>query len=194
MRRSFSVSIRFIPAFCILLLLSIVSIVTVGTAGAHAHLVSSNPADGAVLTSEPGVVTAVYGEETSLTKTTFEVSFAKDAASAPRKVADGKVDVNQRTNVSASLPAGLGDGIYTVKWHTLTEDDNGLADGTFSFTVSGSAPSTGSNTPPATGNSGNSGSALPTTGNPSGLPWLTAFLVGLILLCSGVLLRARTQS
>jgi methionine-rich copper-binding protein CopC len=188
MRRSFSVSIRFIPAFCVLLLLSIL---TVGTAGAHAHLVSSNPADGAVLTSEPGVVTAVYGEETSLTKTTFEVSFAKDAASAPRKVADGKVDVNQRTNVSASLPAGLGDGIYTVKWHTLTEDDNGLADGTFSFTVSGSAPTSGSNTPPATGNSGN---ALPTTGNPSGLPWLTALLVGLILLCSGVLLRARTQS
>ena len=182
MQRFHSVSMRILLAFSALLLLSITS---VGSVSAHAHLVSSNPADGAVLTSQPAVVTAVYGEETSLTKTTFEVTFAADAKSAPRKVADGKVDVNNRTNVSAALPSGLGNGIYVVKWHTLTEDDNGLADGTFSFTVSGS-PSSGS-----TGGTtaGSSGDALPTTGQGDAFLWLAVVAAALTLLCSGLAMQ-----
>ena len=183
MQRFHSVSMRILLAFSALLLLSVIS---VGSVSAHAHLVSSNPADGAVLTSQPSVVTAVYGEETSLTKTTFEVTFAPDAKSAPRKVADGKVDVNNRTNVSAALPAGLGNGTYVVKWHTVTEDDNGLADGTFSFTVSGGAStgSTGGTT------AGNSGDALPTTGQGDAfLLWLAVVAVALTLLCTGLAMR-----
>lgn len=187
MQRLHSVSMRILLAFSTLLLLSVVS---VGSVSAHAHLVSSNPADGAVLTSQPAVVTAVYGEETSLTKTTFEVTFAADAKSAPRKVADGKVDVNKRTNISAALPAGLGNGIYVVKWHTVTEDDNGLADGTFSFTVSGNA-SSGSTS--GTG-AGGTGDALPTTGQgDTPLLWLAALLAAFTLLCSGVALRVRAR-
>jgi methionine-rich copper-binding protein CopC len=188
MQRYHSVSIRTLLVFSALLLLSVVS---VGSVSAHAHLVSSNPADGAVLTAQPAVVTAVYGEETSLTKTTFEVTFAKDAKSAPRKVADGKVDVNKRTNVSAALPAGLGNGIYVVKWHTVTEDDNGLADGTFSFTVSGSASSSGST---SGGTTGGSGDALPTTGQ-GDVPLLplAALLAAFTLLCSGVAVRVRAR-
>jgi methionine-rich copper-binding protein CopC len=182
MQRFHSVSMRILLAFSALLLFSVIS---VGSVSAHAHLVSSNPADGAVLTSQPAVVTAVYGEETSLTKTTFEVTFATDAKSAPRKVADGKVDVNKRTNISAALPAGLGNGIYVVKWHTVTEDDNGLADGTFSFTVSGSASSgsTGGTT------AGSSGDALPTTGQGDALLWLAVVAAALTLLCSGLAMR-----
>src|SRR5438067_11704197 len=107
----------------------LLTIVLAGTAGAHAHLKSSTPSDGEVLTAEPATVSAVYEEETSLTKTTFDVFYAKDTSSTPRQVAQGKVDVNARANVSADLPAGLGDGIYTVKWHTLTEDDNGVVNG-----------------------------------------------------------------
>ncbi|MEP6775725.1 MAG: copper resistance protein CopC [Chloroflexota bacterium] len=188
MQRFHSVSIRTLLAFSALLLLSVMF---VGSASAHAHLVSSNPADGAVLTSQPAVVTAVYGEETSLTKTTFEVTFAKDAKSAPRKVADGKVDVNNRTNVSAALPAGLGDGVYIVKWHTVTEDDNGLADGTFSFTVSGSASSSGSTGGTAAGSSGD---ALPTTGRgDTPLLWLAALLAAFTLLCTGLAVRLRAR-
>jgi methionine-rich copper-binding protein CopC len=178
---------RILLAFSALLLFSVVS---VGSVSAHAHLVSSNPADGAVLASQPAVVTAIYGEETSLTKTTFEVTFAADAKSAPRKVADGKVDVNKRTNISAALPAGLGNGIYVVKWHTVTEDDNGLADGTFSFTVSGSS-SSGSTS--GTG-AGGTGDALPTTGQgDSPLLWLAALLAAFTLLCSGVAVRVRAR-
>jgi methionine-rich copper-binding protein CopC len=183
MQRFHGASMRLLLTFSALLLFSVIS---VGSVSAHAHLVSSNPADGAVLTSQPAVITAVYGEETSLTKTTFEVTFATDAKSAPHKVADGKVDVNNRTNISAALPAGLGNGIYVVKWHTVTEDDNGLADGTFSFTVSGSA-SSGST---GGANAGSSGDALPTTGQGDALlVWLAVVAVAFTLLCSGLAMR-----
>ncbi|HST04671.1 MAG TPA: copper resistance protein CopC [Chloroflexia bacterium] len=188
MQRLSSVPARILLTLAALLLLSVIS---VGRASAHAHLESSNPADGAILTSEPATISAVYGEETSLTKTTFEVYFSKDAGSTGQKVADGKVDVNVRTNVSASLPAGLGDGVYTVKWHTLTEDDNGMADGVFSFTVGGSGTSSGSAGGTTTGSGG---STLPTTGEADTLAWLTLLLAGFILLCGGVAVRGRSQS
>ncbi len=187
MQRLHRVSTRTLLVLSALLLLSVVFVSSVS---AHAHLVSSNPADGAVLTSQPAVITAVYGEETSLTKTTFEVTFAADAKTAPRNVADGKVDVNKRTSISAALPAGLGNGIYVVKWHTVTEDDNGLADGTFSFTVSGSA-SSGSTSGATTGSSGDT---LPTTGRgDTPLLWLGALLAAFTLLCSGVAVRVRAR-
>src|SRR5437588_6182887 len=167
----------------------LLSILFIGTASAHAHIKSSTPSDGEVLTAEPSTVSAVYEEETSLTKTTFDVSYAKDATSTPKLVAQGKVDVNDRTKVSASLPAGLGDGIYTVKWHTLTEDDNGMVDGTFSFTVTSTASASG-----PTGKTGTQQEvtgALPTAGRPDVLPWLGALLAGIALLCSGMGLRRR---
>ena len=127
MRRLHYAALRVLLTCSALMLLSILF---VGSASAHAHLVSSNPSDGEVLTAEPATVSAVYGEETSLTKTTFDVYYAKDTSATPQMVSQGKVDVNQRTNVSASLPPGLGDGVYSVKWHTLTEDDNGMVNGT----------------------------------------------------------------
>ncbi len=166
----------------------------VGSASAHAHLTSSSPSDGEVLTSEPATVSAVYGEDTSLTKTTFDVYYAKDTSSAPKLVAQGKVDLNVRTNVSASLPAGLGDGVYSVKWHTLTEDDNGQVDGTFSFTVASGQSASG-----PTGKTGtqqelaasSSNSTLPTTGQPDTLAWMAALGAGLILLGGGLAIRRR---
>jgi len=184
-------STRFLLTFSAVLLLTIV---LAGSASAHAHLKSSTPSDGEVLTAEPATVSAVYEEETSLTKTTFDVSYAKDATGAPRSVAQGTVDVNTRTNVSAALPAGLGDGVYTVKWHTVTEDDNGVVDGTFSFTVASGKSASG-----PTGKTGSqqevtasgSNSTMPPTGAPDTLIWLVALTVGFAALCTGVVMRRR---
>jgi len=188
MRRLHNPTLRVLLTCSALMLLSIFS---VGSASAHAHLVSSNPSDGEVLTAEPATVSAVYEEETSLTKTTFDVYYGKDASTATQMVAQGKVDVNQRTNVSASLPPGLGDGVYMVKWHTLTEDDNGMVDGTFSFTVAGGQAASG-----PTGKTGTqqevtgASDSLPTTGSPNDLPWMLSIAAGLALL-GGLALRRR---
>jgi len=170
------------------------SVLFVSIASAHAHLTSSNPSDGQVLTSEPATVSAVYEEETSLTKTTFDVYYAKDSGSAPQLVAQGKVDLNVRTNVSANLPPGLGDGVYSVKWHTLTEDDNGQVDGTFSFTVAGGQTASGPTSSTGTQQEVTaSGSSLPTTGAPSALPWTLALLGACLLLCGGLVVRRASR-
>jgi LPXTG-motif cell wall-anchored protein len=167
----------------------LLSAVFAAPAGAHARLVSSNPSAGATLSSQPTTVNVTYGEETSLTKSTLQVFYQKDAAS-PQVQADnddGQVNVNDRTKAGVTLKPGLGAGIYTVKWHTLTEDDNGQADGTFTFTVTGGA-STDSG--PAT--TGGSGPTLPTTGEPAG--WLPgAGLLAALILLGGLGLRRAAQ-
>ena len=179
MQRFLRVSTRVLMTCAAVMLLSAVF---AGPAGAHARLKTSDPSDGATLAGQPATVNVTYGEETSLTKSSLQVFYQKDAA-APQVQADngdGQVDVNDRTKASVTLKPGLGAGIYTVKWHTLTEDDNGQADGTFTFTVTGGA-SVDSSSGPATTTSG-SGSTLPTTGAPNG--WLPAagILAALVLL------------
>jgi LPXTG-motif cell wall-anchored protein len=167
----------------------LLSAVFAAPAGAHARLVSSNPSAGATLSSQPTTVNVTYGEETSLTKSTLQVFYQKDAASPQVQAdnGDGQVNVNDRTKASVILKPGLGAGIYTVKWHTLTEDDNGQADGTFTFTVTGGA-STDSG--PAT--TGGSGPTLPTTGEPAG--WLPgAGLLAALILLGGLGLRRAAQ-
>ncbi len=184
--------VRVLVSTCVALVLSLVA---GGAVSAHAHLKSSSPADGAQLTSAPVTVSAVYEEETSLTGSKFDLYYAKTSGDTATLIASGKVDVNDRTKISVDLPAGSGDGSYTVKWHTLTEDDNGQVDGTFSFTVGAQMSSnSGSSAGGSTSTSGamsNSGNTLPQTGNPAtDLPWLA--VAGLLVLTGGVAVRRRT--
>jgi methionine-rich copper-binding protein CopC len=164
----------------------LVSALVVAPASAHARLVSSDPSDGAKLSSQPTTVNVTYGEETSLDKSTLQVFYQKDASSPQVQAdnGDGQVNVNDRTKASVTLKPGLGAGIYTVKWHTLTEDDNGQADGTFTFTVTGGAAT---DSGPAT-TTGGSGAPLPATGAPDTWQPAAALLAALILL-SGLGLR-----
>jgi methionine-rich copper-binding protein CopC len=157
----------------------LVSAVVVAPASAHARLKSSDPADGATLASQPATVNVVYTEETSLDKSTLQVFYQKDASTAQVQAdnGDAHVDVNDRTKASVTLKPGLGAGIYTVKWHTLTEDDNGQADGTFTFTVAGGATTSGSSGPATTGST-----PLPATGEPATWQPAAVLLAALILL------------
>ena len=194
------------------LALLLVSAIFAGGASAHARLTASTPADGATLSAQPSTVTATFGEETSLTKSSLTVAFTPAAGGAAivADTGDGHVDVNARTDMSVTLKPGLGAGVYMVKWHTLTEDDNGAADGSFSFTVTGgggpgttsggAAPgaTNGGATPGATNGGTTSGSTnggattgapLPATGAPSVALPLAGLLAALALL-GGLRLRA----
>jgi copper transport protein len=44
-------------------------------------------------------------------------------------------DPDQKTLVVSLDPDKVKDGIYTVKWHTFTPDDNGVVNGMFQFVV-----------------------------------------------------------
>jgi methionine-rich copper-binding protein CopC len=196
MQRLLNAAARALPALAVLLLLSAL---LAGGASAHARLTASTPADGATLSAEPTTVTATFGEETSLTKSRLTVSFtpAAGGAAVVADTGDGHVDVNARTNMSVTLKPGLGAGVYTVTWHTLTEDDNGAADGAFTFTVTGGGAGPGTTSggaAPGATNGGatpgaTSGAPLPTTGAPSASLPLAGLLAALALL-GGLRLRA----
>ena len=192
MQRMNSWLVRVLLGTCIALVLSLLA---GGTAGAHAHLKSSTPADGATLTSAPATISAVYEEETSLTSSKFELYYAKSSSDTQTLIASGKVDVNDRTKMSVTLPAGSGDGSYTVKWQTVTEDDNGQATGSFSFTVgtllTSSTSGSGSTSNSGTMTTSSGTSTLPQTGNPApGLAWPA--VLGVLVLGGGLALRRRS--
>jgi LPXTG-motif cell wall-anchored protein len=103
-------------------------------ASAHATLVSSDPVAGAKLTSAPSKVTLVFSEEISAKE---DESFFKVTNASGASVGTGKLDTNDldHKTLSGTLQAGLADGVYTVAWETITPDDNGHSEGSFTFGI-----------------------------------------------------------
>jgi methionine-rich copper-binding protein CopC len=123
---------------------------------AHAELKSSTPADKATLTTAPTQISLTFSEETSPTKSGGSVTDASGAM-----VSTGfTVNPVDGTKMTITLKPNLPNGVYTVKWNTLTEDDNGMVNGTFTFTVqvpSGSGAT--ATTPPAAPRTGGGAAA-----------------------------------
>jgi LPXTG-motif cell wall-anchored protein len=181
---------------------------------AHAKLVSSDPAAGANLTTAPSKVTLVFSEEISENESESSFTVTDESGTT---VGTGKLDTNDldHKTLSGSLKTGLGDGVYTVSWKTVTPDDNGHSDGSFTFGVNkdpGAQPTaapeheeeptaapaaapaatpaaTPATKPTAAPAGGTPPKTLPTTGESA--PNLGAYLLvaGLIVLVGGLALR-----
>ncbi len=95
---------------------------------AHAHLEESDPADGDTITT-PYTVTARFSEEFDP-----ERSFIRVHDSTGAQVAVGAVSPDDPTVMTVDLPE-LQPGEYEVRWQTVTPDDNGVENDTFTFTV-----------------------------------------------------------
>jgi LPXTG-motif cell wall-anchored protein len=180
-------------------------------ASAHAKLVSSDPAAGAKLTAAPAKVTLVFSEEISEKADESNVTVTDEQGNEVGKGGLDNTDLDHKTQ-TATLKAGLGDGIYTVKWNALTPDDKGHTEGTFAFGVNkdpGAQPTAapepteeeeaaptaaaaGAAQPTATAAGAANPNKLPKTGE-SG-PYLSGYfmLAALILLVGGLVLRQRT--
>jgi methionine-rich copper-binding protein CopC len=107
---------------------------------AHAGYESSTPADGEVVAESPAQVEIVFGQEVArqggLPAVTV-VNQAGDIIAGEAVLSD-----EDRTIVTIALPPSLGDGRYTVIWHTLSDEDGEEAQGAFHFYV-GEGPSGG---------------------------------------------------
>jgi methionine-rich copper-binding protein CopC len=103
-------------------------------ASAHAKLVSSDPAAGAKLDTAPSKVTLVFSEEISDKSDESNVTITDEQGKEVGKGGLDTTDLDHKTQ-TATLNAGLGDGIYTVKWNALTPDDKGHTEGSFTFGV-----------------------------------------------------------
>jgi copper transport protein len=96
-------------------------------ASAHASLVSSDPAEGAVLEEAPDTVTLTFDEPVSVVDDGIQ---AYDATGESLDIDAGARD----EVVTADLPGGLDDGTYIVAWRVVSSDGHPIA-GSLTFHV-----------------------------------------------------------
>lgn len=121
------------PALVAALLLAAVAVLGLAApASAHATLVSTDPAEGAVLASAPDQVTFTFDEPVQLVP---KGVLAFDAAG-------DQVDVDasaKDTEVVAELPGDLDDGTYVVTWRVVSSDGHPIA-GSLTFHIGAPSP------------------------------------------------------
>ncbi|MEO8285080.1 MAG: copper resistance CopC family protein [Chloroflexota bacterium] len=105
-----------------------------GVALAHARLLNSTPANGATVAPGLTQITISFSEEVSVDQSTAQLL----KGTAPATGVTAAVNRAERKNMTVTTPA-LGEGQYQLKWKAVTEDDNGISNGTINFTVAGSA-------------------------------------------------------
>lgn len=118
-------------------------------AQAHAELKECTPAiDGTVATA-PEKLTCETSQAMKAEGSSLQVF---DANGVQVDKGDSAVDLNdpERTIISVSLDtAKMKDGVYTVKWTTVSADDSDQATGEFNFTVGHAMEMHGTETPAA---------------------------------------------
>ncbi len=109
-------------------LLTTAFILLASPAFAHAHLVSEQPADGAIAAA-PSVLTLTFTESIALKFSGISLTGPAGAIA----LGDASLDA-AGTTLSLPLPAPLPPGTYTVAWHALSTDGHKTT-GSYSFTV-----------------------------------------------------------
>jgi len=169
-----------VTGFAAAVVLSSLGVLLAGQAAAHADLVSSDPADGAVLTSPPPVITL-----------TFSDPLFTDGVQMSLVAADGSVipsDPPQVSDAAVSLawPPTAGSGTYEVGYRVVSEDGHPVS-GAISFTIeeeSSSAQPTVTTEPAP---------AVPVTESTSVLPLVLALLAALAVAIVGALAFGRRK-
>src|SRR5919202_6438188 len=113
---------------------------------AHAEIDHCTPAEGSTVATAPSQVVCVMTEEIDTKQSTMSVF---DASNTQVDKKDAHVDLNDpdhKTLLVSLDTSAIKNGIYTVKWHTVTPDDNGVTDGSFQFIVGSAAVTPGPTT------------------------------------------------
>ena len=105
--------------------------VIAGGAQAHAKLTVASPAADAVVATPPKELRMTFNEGLIAKFSGVELK-SKDGT----KIETGAAitDPGDKKQLVVPLPAALADGLYSVKWHAVSEDTHHL-EGTYSFTV-----------------------------------------------------------
>jgi methionine-rich copper-binding protein CopC len=102
---------------------------------AHAALVTSDPADGAVLDASPTTITLTFDDDLSAAKSSFKLTgpAATSVTSVTGAVTPGNIKVMTATDVA------LDPGSWTIEWTAFSTDGH-LTRGTMKFTISAPTP------------------------------------------------------
>jgi copper transport protein len=103
--------------------------------GAHATLLKSSPTAGAALSESPAAIQAWFSEEVAV-----KGSVMRLYDSADKVLATGGVDLNDKNHESMKvIPPLLTPGVYQVRWHAISADDNHVTEDVFRFSVRSAA-------------------------------------------------------
>lgn len=114
----------------------VASLLAAAPALAHASLVSTVPADGAVLAAAPAEITLGFNEPVAPLVVRLVDEGGKETALTP--------DAGGGSQLVVKMPAGLADGTHVLSWRVISADGHPIA-GTLVFSVgaaSAAAPST----------------------------------------------------
>jgi copper transport protein len=143
-------------------------------AEAHALVVRSDPPAGASLVRVPGAVTVTFSEAPEPGQSYIQV-----LDSSRRVVSRGRAHSVPTDRLQLAVPlAPLLNGVYTVRWKTVSADDGHASTGSFTFGVGPSAYAASAGPAPALAAPPSSASPLVVAGH-----WI--FYVGLGLLVGG---------
>lgn len=115
---------------CILIFLSAIAT----HVEAHARLVASQPADGAMIAASPAAVTLVFSESAKVTALSIQAAGDK----SPKKLS---VAIGEDSSSHTIMLPALSSGNYTLTWHALS-DDGHVTSGTVKFSVRPAATGT----------------------------------------------------
>jgi copper resistance protein C len=136
-----------------------------GATLAHAELVESDPADGAVLDTSPTTITLTFSENLDPAKSSFRL-LGPDGA----LIGTGDATAAKAMTLESSP---LADGTYTIKWTSASADDGDIERGQFTFTVQLAAASNSPSAPPtasAAASASAPASTAPSVAAPSTVP------------------------
>ena len=111
-----------------------------GTTLAHAELVTSDPADGAVVNPAPTTITLTFSENLDPAKSSFRLLGPDGAV-----VGTGEATAAKAMTLE---PPPLSDGTYTIKWTSASADDGDIERGQLTFSVQLAAASQPPSEPP----------------------------------------------
>jgi copper resistance protein C len=170
----------FTASIALLLSTGLVLLLTVGTASAHAKVLSATPGIGSVIATAPTKVSVTTAENMNPDPKKSNL-FVYGPAGDLISQGNATIPLNNPKEMSISIKA-TGNGIYVVRWITVSSDDGDPDEGAFVFTVNPNAassttgvtakPTATTSTPAAT-----SSSSFPVA--PVVITGIVALLVGL---------------
>ncbi len=148
-----------------------------GTALAHAKVIDSDPKMGSTIATAPTTITVTTAESVNpdpKKSNLFVYAPAGDLISQ----GNAKIPLNNPKQMSVDIKP-TGDGVYIVRWITVSADDNDPAEGAFTFTVKAGTSATPTPAPKTI-------TAAPPPATNSGFPVMPVVVSGLIALLVGL--------
>ncbi|MCC6674530.1 MAG: copper resistance protein CopC [Thermomicrobiales bacterium] len=127
---------KFKPVSVLAAVIVMLSVLSAGKVAAHAGIDRSVPKADSTVTGSPAQVEIWFTQEVT-EDSKIEVA---GASGAPATAGDSRLDLYDpdRKHMTVELLPNLPDGVYTVSWTSVSEEDGDTETGSFTFTISGS--------------------------------------------------------